>query len=345
VIADVKASVVLVGNFETGELSYSGSGFLWRVGDLVVTNKHVVTGSDDKVDACKVVLDSGSGEATVVEVKPTSIVTYTAAKRSSPDYYKQDIAILTLGAKSGKPLSNMRRDPLKETAKLWTAGFPQGTSIRTDSKSLPAPSIQETRVERLERKDNVYRTIQIAGSPAKGSSGGPVFDAAGKVVGVIQAKEADTTIVYAVPIATVEKLLALKGRPEAALATWLEPIDSPKSGVDHSDANKDAGSGAAERSPARVVRSNGQSSISRYRLSESDLEGLDALTLALMRNEPYARRGYRFKRDALRRLFSSYEWYDPWTSDMAAIERNLSSTERYNVNVIARYQKTYGLEW
>lgn len=62
-----------------------------------------------------------------------------------------------------------------------------------------------------------------------------------------------------------------------------------------------------------------------------------------MRNLPYARHGYRFKRGDLLDFFSQFSWYEPDTSSMSMVERRLSSTERYNVQRIQAYQQRNGM--
>jgi len=79
------------------------------------------------------------------------------------------------------------------------------------------------------------------------------------------------------------------------------------------------------------------------RLSDSDLNGKSRSELDVMRNLPYARHGYRFKRSDLLDYFGRFSWYEPDTSSMSTVERRLSSTERYNVQRIQAYQQRNGM--
>jgi hypothetical protein len=100
---------------------------------------------------------------------------------------------------------------------------------------------------------------------------------------------------------------------------------------------------APTRPETRVIERPSSPSPSVERLSESDLYGKSRWELDVMRNVPYARHGYRFKRSDLRGYFSGFSWYDPDTSSMSVVERRLSSTERRNVQLIQAYQKRTGM--
>ena len=93
----------------------------------------------------------------------------------------------------------------------------------------------------------------------------------------------------------------------------------------------------------RVVERPSRPPYSVERLSESDLYGKTRWELDVMRNVPYARHGYRFKRSDLRGYFGGVSWYDPDTSSMSVVERRLSSAERNNVRLIQDYQKRTGM--
>jgi N-acetylmuramoyl-L-alanine amidase len=73
-------------------------------------------------------------------------------------------------------------------------------------------------------------------------------------------------------------------------------------------------------------------------LTEADLKGKSAWELTLIRNEIYARHGYIFKRAELSSYFKKRSWYRPKTGDQDQIWRQMSETERRNVEFILEYQ-------
>lgn len=67
------------------------------------------------------------------------------------------------------------------------------------------------------------------------------------------------------------------------------------------------------------------------RLTKSELYGYDSNTLALIRNEIYARNGYVFQKEKYKSYFGSKTWYTPNSSFN---ESWLNSIEKYNVQLI-----------
>lgn len=73
-------------------------------------------------------------------------------------------------------------------------------------------------------------------------------------------------------------------------------------------------------------------SSTRY-LTKSELYGYDKYTLALIRNEIFARHGYIFKNNEYKNYFSSMPWYHPDSSFNGTLNE-LNSIEKYNVELI-----------
>ena len=79
-------------------------------------------------------------------------------------------------------------------------------------------------------------------------------------------------------------------------------------------------------------------------ISSYDLEGFDQVTVALIRNEIYARYGYNFKDEQIRAYFEGQSWYSPVsgldasTFDMAVF--NYYETE--NIKTILDYEREMG---
>ena len=72
---------------------------------------------------------------------------------------------------------------------------------------------------------------------------------------------------------------------------------------------------------------------STRKLTYSDVAGLTAWELKIMRNEIYARHGYIFKTAEMKDYFRRQPWYSPVSSSV-----RLSKTEEYNVAFIKRYE-------
>lgn len=336
VLSRVKDAMVLIGDFENGNLTATGSGFAVGDGKRIVTNKHVVTGTDDKPDALKLVFWSGTDKARIVQVKPSAIKLYGALGRNDKDYHKEDLAFITIGAKVTEPLELDPDAELQETMPVWAFGFPHGISILSD-QDMPSVTVHSLRLERIEKAKNVVTLLQVSGSPTYGNSGGPLIDLGGHVLGVIQAKTVDAPIIFAIPAVRVDKMLAGKQAPSQSIAAlFKEPIDGvskEKSSPQTSENDSDIG-----------PRQSYASVLNQRHLSSSDLEGLTAFQLTLLRNEPFARRGYIFKRADLRRVFNATSWYSPRTRNLNAVQRLLTRTEIQNIDFIKAYQSSSGLE-
>jgi len=94
-------------------------------------------------------------------------------------------------------------------------------------------------------------------------------------------------------------------------------------------ASRDAGP-AVENVPGRYPFTS-----QRY-LTESDLRNMPSNELKIMRNEIFARHGYIFNTDAMKRYFSRQPWYRPESNDV--IDR-LSPIELANVQTIKAAEK------
>ena len=80
---------------------------------------------------------------------------------------------------------------------------------------------------------------------------------------------------------------------------------------------------------------------SQRQITEYDLQGLSLRDLELMRNEIYARHGWVFRRQDLRRYFESQPWYRPNQDGLAnrMVEAGLSGVERRNVQIIQEQER------
>ena len=68
----------------------------------------------------------------------------------------------------------------------------------------------------------------------------------------------------------------------------------------------------------------------------------DAESLRLMRNDIYARHGYQFKDNNLRKIFSNQSWYKPVTSNASSLK--LNQVEQINIALIQNMEKVKSQE-
>jgi hypothetical protein len=73
-------------------------------------------------------------------------------------------------------------------------------------------------------------------------------------------------------------------------------------------------------------------------LTLEDLQGLSREQLRWMRNEVFARHGYRFKDAKLRSAFSKKPWYKPRLDSQEEVMRRFSELERRNVELIQQQE-------
>ena len=72
-------------------------------------------------------------------------------------------------------------------------------------------------------------------------------------------------------------------------------------------------------------------------LTSGYLSSYNAKTLRLMRNDIYARHGYKFKNKELNKIFKEQSWYKPTTSDASSLK--LNEIERINITLIQNMEK------
>ena len=77
----------------------------------------------------------------------------------------------------------------------------------------------------------------------------------------------------------------------------------------------------------------------KRRLTEADLDGLNAQELRFARNEIYARHGRKFKAEDLKNHFESMDWYSPSIEPDDFDEHVLNEYEIYNLKLIGSYEK------
>ena len=71
-------------------------------------------------------------------------------------------------------------------------------------------------------------------------------------------------------------------------------------------------------------------------LTSSDLSGFSKRELKIMRNEIFARHGYIFKTDDMKKHFASKQWYEPKYND---VNNMLTEIEKQNIRTIQQLEK------
>jgi hypothetical protein len=201
----VTPAVVTIRASADGALRSTASGFLIQDDGVVVTNHHVIDGADE----LEVELSTGESFGDVYFVA------------SSPE---RDLAVLRIPATQLPVLEIGDASALAVGDRIYVVGNPMGMD-RTFTDGL----VSARRV-----LDGVGY-IQISAPISSGSSGGPVLDAAGRVVGVATASITEAqNLNLAVPIGYAEGLLSVGAapRPFADVAReWGAGDDEAHAGI------------------------------------------------------------------------------------------------------------------
>lgn len=165
-----------------------GSGFAID-GYTVITNAHVVVGGDHVEMAS---WDGHDVQATVEEVA-----------------VRHDLAVLTTHQRlPGEPL-DLATDRPHQGQEVTVVGYPDGGRVTVDSDARVIDTVDGSRyTDMLGEVVAPDRIVLIdADSVQPGSSGGPVLDASGALVGVVFALDPDSGDVLAVSVSTLRDWL------------------------------------------------------------------------------------------------------------------------------------------
>lgn len=191
----------------------SGTAFCIHPSGLFVTNEHVVRGAAEAI----VVLNPSLGTEKVVKAKVV---------RVDKD---ADLALLRVdGIKDLPSLPLGSADEVDELAEVVACGFPLGKALATDKKEYPAVSVAAGSVTSLRRRNRELQYIQVDVAVTYGSSGGPVLDDKGRVVGVVKGgvDGGKVGLNMAIPVNTVNKFL--KAPDFAFTPPNVSPADADK---------------------------------------------------------------------------------------------------------------------
>jgi trypsin-like peptidase len=207
-------SVVLIETYgEDGKVSGNGSGFIVSSDGMILTNYHVVA--------------------------HTKRATVRLANNDAYDYVgvldtdkRKDIALIKIKAVNLPYLKLGHSSSAKIGDTLYALGNPLGILQNTLSEGILSSV----------RQADGYRLFQLSTPISHGSSGSPVFDAKGEVVGLIESTiEEGQNLNFAIPIDYAVGMLSSKeirplvsiyepeppSEPESRLASKVEPTIVP----------------------------------------------------------------------------------------------------------------------
>src|ERR1043166_269485 len=186
---------VVLSEFAGGH-KVAGTGFAIRVRDdtgWVLTCRHLIADSAGRSPARLGVIFNGSNQNFRAELLPTS--------------QSADLAILRVRVRHGIPFVRGLASSSRPGDAVAVFGFPFGFD------SPPGPDWQRFGVSATSTPGTIRSAtptlLEVDGYGASGSSGSPIFDSAGEVVGVVFGGERGTAgrTLYAVPARQVAELL------------------------------------------------------------------------------------------------------------------------------------------
>lgn len=152
-----------------------GSGFVLP-GGVVVTNRHVVD------EPREVTVNTWDGRTIDADVSGLAV--------------DSDLAVLQLADDVGLPEAELRTTPIEPGEQVVAVGYPGGGPATVTSGTALGLVDGELFGEPAD-------VIQIDADIRQGNSGGPVLDTDGRVVGVVFALDASTSLGFAVPVTTL----------------------------------------------------------------------------------------------------------------------------------------------
>lgn len=180
-------AVVYIGNVNSrGEVTSFGSGFVVDSTGVIVTNYHVIDGAFD------------------LQVKMKDGEIYDRTEVLEYDQ-RRDIAVIKIRAFKSLPTVTLADTEVEAGEDAVAIGNPKGLEHTVSAGIVSAF-----------RQAEGYRLIQISVPISPGSSGGPLFNLEGKVIGITSAgvvAEGAQNLNFAVPIGYVRPLINTKATP------------------------------------------------------------------------------------------------------------------------------------
>ncbi len=225
-VATVRPSVVGIGTFvalRSPQHQLSGTGFIVGDGHLVITNYHVVAGSEMSPEK--------SGDLVVFIGRGRTPDVRRATVAAEDRFH--DLAVLKITGPAGPSLTLNAALEVREGGSVAIMGFPIGAVLglypATNSGivsavspiAIPQGSPQALTAAQIRRLRDPFEVYQLDIIAYPGNSGSPVFDVrSGTVIGVVNSvlarsgKEGllkdPSAITYAIPIQHALKLLEIR---------------------------------------------------------------------------------------------------------------------------------------
>jgi len=187
-----------------GRETHSGSGFVVSAGGLLATNHHVAEGGDRIVATF-----SGERQVEVLGVR--------AIDREA------DLSLLQLESGTYQALELSAEEP-KQGDPVTVLGSPRGLAGSLSTGIVSAVRAHGTKLQGREGGHESWG-LQISAPISPGSSGSPILDEHGRVIGVAVGKGAGEALNFAIP---VERLQALLASVDAS--TPLTPLSDLREG-------------------------------------------------------------------------------------------------------------------
>lgn len=182
----IPSTVTVILYDSSGRVIGTGSGFFVRE-NIIATNFHVIDGADD------------------ADIKlENSDTVYQTAGVVALDK-QNDLVLLQINKIQGKPLRLSVGEPVEVGQEIFAVGSPKGL------EGTIAPGI----VSRLVTHAEGEARIQITAPISPGSSGGPVVDKYGEVIGIAQASIREgQNLNFAIPVQYLARMLSNLSVPQ-----------------------------------------------------------------------------------------------------------------------------------
>lgn len=192
----------------------AGTGMVMRADGIILTNYHVVSGSD----RIRVTLPKG-------KTYSASVIGHDA---------QHDVAVLKVAGASGLDVPQVDDDGVRVAERVLAIGQGKGRGVlyaATGSVTAKDRSITATEQGSLTAQERLTGLIQTNAPIVGGYSGGPLFDAAGKVVGIDTAAAATNSMEAVASRASSAEGYAIPIMQAHAIATDI--IAGKKTGTNH----------------------------------------------------------------------------------------------------------------
>ncbi len=216
IVSEGKQATALV---ETTAQDASGTAFCVDPAGFFVTNAHVAQAAMNQ----QMTLVLHPGETTQKTLTARVVRTDKAADLALLQTVNKGEGIAGLTA---LPLGH--DDALVETDPITAFGYPFGRDLALSERSAPSISVSVGRITALRRDKDGLQFLQIDASLNPGNSGGPVLDADGKVIGVVEAGVEGAALNFAIPVHLLTKFLhtpAIQFAPTVAPGAQTETHD------------------------------------------------------------------------------------------------------------------------